>query len=76
VEGSLGRFILTQRFLGFLRCKNLAGFALSLREYRAARLGSQAAWKEQQRRSDEWIKTVPKTDYAAIALAGKLARQR
>jgi hypothetical protein len=25
---------------------------------------------------DEWIKTVPKTDYAAIALAGKLARQR
>jgi uncharacterized protein YjcR len=30
---------------------------------RAAR---QAAWKEQQRRSDEWIKTIPKTDYAAI----------
>jgi hypothetical protein len=29
-----------------------------------------------QRLSDEWIKTVPKTDYAAIALAGKLARQR
>jgi uncharacterized protein YjcR len=30
---------------------------------RAAR---QAAWKEQQRRSDEWSKTIPKTDYAAI----------
>ena len=25
-----------------------------------------AAFKEQQRLSDEWIKTVPKTDYAAI----------
>jgi hypothetical protein len=35
-----------------------------------------AAWREKQRLSDEWIKTVPKTDYAAIALAGKLARQR
>ena len=35
-----------------------------------------AAWKEKQRLSDEWIKTVPKTDYAAIALAGKLARRR
>ena len=29
----VGPIILTQRFLGFLRCKNLAGFALSLREY-------------------------------------------
>jgi hypothetical protein len=26
----------------------------------------QAALKEQQRRSDEWIKTVPVTDYDAI----------
>ena len=47
---------------------------------RAARLAAlkekQAAWREKQRLSDEWIKTVPKTDYAAIALAGKLARQR
>ena len=33
----------------------------------AARLASvRAAFKEQQRRSDEWIKTIPKTDYAAI----------
>ena len=43
---------------------------------RAARLAAlkerQAAWKEKQRLSDEWIKT----DYAAIALAGKLARRR
>ena len=44
---------------------------------RAARLAAvRAAWKEKQRLSDEWIKTVPKTDYAAIALAGKLARRR
>ena len=35
-----------------------------------------AAFEEQQRLSDEWIKTVPKTDYAAIALAEKLARRR
>jgi hypothetical protein len=35
-----------------------------------------AAWREKQRLSGEWIKTVPKTDYAAIALAGKLARRR
>ena len=34
---------------------------------RAARLASvRAAFKERQRLSDEWIKTVPKTDYAAI----------
>jgi hypothetical protein len=26
----------------------------------------QVAWREKQRLSDEWIKTVPKTDYAAI----------
>ena len=45
---------------------------------RAARLAAvRAAWREKQRLSDEWIKTVPKTDYAAIcdglrALAGKL----
>ena len=44
---------------------------------RAARLAAvRAAWREKQRLSDEWIKTVPKTDYAAIveglrALAGK-----
>jgi hypothetical protein len=25
-----------------------------------------AAFKERQRLSDEWIKTVPKTDYVAI----------
>ena len=25
-----------------------------------------AAWREKQRLSGEWIKTVPKTDYAAI----------
>jgi hypothetical protein len=34
-----------------------------------------ATWREKQRLSG-WIKAVPKTDYAAIALAGKLARQR
>ena len=35
--------------------------------HRAARLASvRAAIKEQQRRSDEWIETIPKTDYAAI----------
>ena len=34
---------------------------------RAARLAAvRAAWREKQRLSDEWIKTVPKTDYAAI----------
>jgi hypothetical protein len=34
---------------------------------RAARLAAvRAAFKERQRLSDEWIKTVPKTDYAAI----------
>ena len=34
---------------------------------RAAWLASvRASFKEQQRRSDEWIKTIPKTDYAAI----------
>ena len=34
---------------------------------RAARLASvRDAFKDQQRRSDEWIKTIPKTDYAAI----------
>ena len=33
----------------------------------AARLAVvRAAFKERQRLSDEWIKTVPKTDYAAI----------
>jgi hypothetical protein len=30
MQGSLRRFIVTQRLLGFLRCENLAGFALSL----------------------------------------------
>src|SRR5258705_12350216 len=29
MEGSLRHFIVTQGFLGFLRCENLAGFALS-----------------------------------------------
>jgi hypothetical protein len=34
---------------------------------RAARLAAvRAAFKERQRLSDEWIKAVPKTDYAAI----------
>jgi hypothetical protein len=34
---------------------------------RAARLADRrATWAEQQRRSDEWIATVPATDYAAI----------
>jgi hypothetical protein len=34
---------------------------------RAARLAAvRAAFKERQRLSDEWIKTAPKTDYAAI----------
>ena len=28
--------------------------------------GGRAAWREKQRLSGEWIKTVPKTDYAAI----------
>jgi hypothetical protein len=32
MEGSLRRFIGTQGFLGFLRCEDLAGFALSPRE--------------------------------------------
>ena len=32
MEGSLRHFIVTQRFLGFLRCENLAGFTLSARE--------------------------------------------
>jgi hypothetical protein len=47
---------------------------------RAARLAAvRAAWKEKQRLSDEWIKTVAKTDYAAIcerARAEKLGRRR
>ena len=35
--------------------------------FRAARLAAvRAAWREKQRLSGEWIKTVPKTDYAAI----------
>ena len=34
---------------------------------RAARLAAvRAAFKERQRLSDEWIKSAPKTDYAAI----------
>ena len=37
---------------------------------RAARLAAfkekHVAWREKQRLSDEWIKTVPKTDYPAI----------
>jgi hypothetical protein len=32
MECSLRRFIGTQRFLGFLRCESLAGFALRPRE--------------------------------------------
>ena len=33
----------------------------------AARLAPvRAAFKERKRLSDEWIKTIPKTDYAAI----------
>jgi uncharacterized protein YjcR len=35
---------------------------------RAARLAAlQAAMKEREQRSDAWIKTVPQTDYDAIA---------
>ena len=34
---------------------------------RAARLAAvRAAFKERQRLSDEWIKTIPETDYDAI----------
>jgi hypothetical protein len=33
MECSLRLFIFTQRFLSFLRCESLAGFALSLREF-------------------------------------------
>ena len=34
---------------------------------KAERLAAvQAAFKEKQKRSDEWIKSQPKTDYAAI----------
>ena len=34
---------------------------------RAARLAAvQAAFKEQQRRSDEWMETIPETDYDTI----------
>ena len=48
---------------------------------RAARLATaRAAFKEQQRRSDEWTKSCPQIDYDAICdglgvLAKKLARQ-
>jgi uncharacterized protein YjcR len=35
----------------------------------------QAAWDEQQRRSDEWIKTVPKTDYDAIVEGLRVLRR-
>ena len=36
-----------------------------------------ARWREKQRLSDEWIKTVPKTDYAAICeRALGMARRR
>jgi len=40
---------------------------------RAARL---AAWKEQQRRSDEWMKTIPQTDYGAIIDQLRALKQR
>ena len=33
-----------------------------------------AAWREKQRLSDEWIKTVPKTDYAADSPRGKAGK--
>jgi len=40
---------------------------------RAARL---AAWEEQQRRSDEWMKRIPETDYAAIVDGLRVLKQR
>jgi uncharacterized protein YjcR len=40
---------------------------------RAARL---AAWAEQQRRSDEWMKTMPQTDYGAIVDGLRVLKQR
>ncbi len=40
---------------------------------RAARL---AAGEEQQRRSEEWMKTIPQTDYGAIVDDLRAARQR
>ena len=40
---------------------------------RAARL---AAWEEQQRRSDEWMKRIPETDYGAIVDNLRALKQR
>jgi uncharacterized protein YjcR len=40
---------------------------------RAARL---AAWEEQRRRSDEWMKTIPQTGYAAIVDGLRALKQR
>ena len=34
-----------------------------------------AAFKERQSLSDEWIKTVPKTDYAAICVGLRALRR-
>ena len=35
-----------------------------------------AAWAEQQRRSDEWMKTMPQTDYGAIVDGLRALKQR
>ena len=37
-------------------------------------LSSKAEWREQQHRADEWIKTVPETDYHGIAEALRALR--
>ncbi len=39
-------------------------FSVPLRA--ARRAASLAAWEENQVRSDEWMKTIPQTDYGAI----------
>ncbi|XIA63273.1 hypothetical protein ACFIOY_29375 [Bradyrhizobium sp. TZ2] len=53
------------------------GYSAHVRAARQAALKKQqAAWKAEQRLSDEWIKTVPETDYDAIVEGLRALRRR
>ncbi len=46
------------------------------RQSAPVRSAREAAWKEQQRRSEEWMKTIPPTDYGAIVEEIRALKER